>query len=887
VRRIAPAAAARAGQDSRTIDMKILKIALYGLGGVALALAALLAYVAATFDPNDYRDELADAVAAQTGRTLTLAGDLRLTLFPKIGVGLGKTQLSEAASPEVFAAVNDLRVALAVIPLLSGRIVVDEIIVDGLQARLVRRADGTLNVDDLLGRDGADAARPEQAHPDASGQQTGTTGRFELDIQGIRVSDASLSWVDEQAGSRAQLSGVSLRTGRVARGVPTGFELAATVQATQPALDLRLQATGTLEADPEAGILAVNALRVQAGGQAACVRDLDATLTASLRTQAARVEITGLALDAAGAMDGDRFNASVGAPTLVLDQGALSAGELVATLSGRLAGIDLSAARLAVLRLRADLERQQLQFDRVSLKAEGQRAADRFTVTLEAPRLDISPDKASGQEIVASLTADGPALVARAGARLSAVEGTAGALRIAQLAIDVDARQGESSVKGRLATPVSGNLKARRFELPGLNGRFDVRSPALPTKSTTIPVTGSMAVDLGGEQIRADLALRFDESDIKAKFGLKGFGAPFYTFDVAIDQLDADRYRPQAKQPAATAKGGTTGEAGETPFDLSALKALHLDGTLRVGRLVLSGVKASNVRLDVKARDGKLAIDPLSASLYQGTLNGTVAVDAVGNGFAARQTLVGIAIGPLLRDALDQDLLDGRGNVDLDLSAKGNTVTALKQTLSGSADLRLRDGAIKGFNVGQSLRGAKNLFSAGGATESAASSAQQTDFSELSASFTIRNGRARNEDLEVKSPFVRLSGSGDIDVAQGALDYTAKVALVATSTGQGGKGLEDVAGLTVPLRVSGPFDALKYRLDFGSAAADRARQTLDQKKDALKQKLESQITDKLLGGKATPPPEEGEAQPPAEGSNAQPAVRPEDEIKKRLRNLLQ
>jgi AsmA protein len=868
-------------------NMKALRIGLYGLGAIAVAAAAVLGYIVATFDPNDYREPIARAVAAKTGRTLTLSGDLRLTLFPKIGIGLGRTQLSEAASSGDFAAVDDLRIALAVIPLLSGRVVVDEIIIDGLQVRLIRRADGTLNVSDLLGGDDAATASTARATPGPPAQDADAASPLELDIQGIRVRGASLTWLDEQAGTRVDVSDMSLRTGRVANGVPTGFELAATVRSAQPAVDVRLQATGTLHADIGARTYAVDDLRLQAGGQAAAIGELDVTLTAGLRSQPLRNEIVGLSVEATGSLGGDRFSGSLRSPALVLDQGAVSVEQLVLAFGGRVAGIDLSTAQLTVPRLNADLDRQQLRIEGVSLRVDGQRAAERFAVALDAPRLDITPDAASGQEVVATLRASGPQLAAQAGVRLSAVEGTASALRIAQLAIDVDARQGDNAVKGRLATPVTGNLNARRFDLTALAGKFDVRATALPSGSTTLAFSGRAGADLLREEIEADLALRFDESNIKAKLGLKDFASPFHTFDIAVDQLDVDRYRPAGTRPAATGEAGTPVEPEETPFDLSALKALRLDGALRVGRLVLSGVKASNLRVNVKAMDGKLTVDPLSANLYEGAVSGMLAVDAVGNAFAIRQSLTGVSIGPLLRDALDQDLLEGRGNIGLDLTAKGNTVTALKQTLGGSADLRLRDGAIKGINLGQSLRSAKSLLSAGGATESAASSAQQTDFSELTASFTIRNGKARNEDLDLKSPFLRLSGSGDIDVARGALDYVTRATLVATSTGQGGKELGDMAGVTVPVRVSGPFNSLKYRLDFSNALADRSRQQLEQKKDALKQKLESQITDKLLGGKATPPSDAKEAQPPEEGSTAQPASRPEDEIKKRLRNLLQ
>lgn len=862
--------------------MKYLKYALYILGGMAVLAAAVVAYVAATFDPNDYRDQLTRTVAEKTGRTLTLEGDLRLTIFPKIGVGLGRTTLSEANSSAAFASVNDLRVALAVIPLLTKRIVVDEVIIDGLRAHVVKRADGTLNIDDLRGKHAAGAAAPAEKPTTV---ETGASP-LKLDIGGVRVTDAALTWVDEPAGGKYELAGVSLKTGRIAPGVPTLFELAATVKSDKPILDLNTRTSGTLTADFETQAYVVNTLRVQATGRAANITDLKATLTANLRAQAARNEIEALAIEASGALGADRFSAVIQAPSIVLDQGALAIDQLVATLAGRLAGADLSEARLVVPRLNVDLQHQTLQVQGVNLKANGQRGPDRFEIALDAPRLEITPDKAAGKEIVAMLKAKGPQLDAKAGVRLSALEGTAKTIRIARLAVDVDAQQADNAVKGRLSTPVSGNLETRRFDLPALVGKFDVRSPVLPTKSTTIPIAGSAGADLKVQQIKTDLVLRFDESNITAKLGMKDFARPYYTFDVAVDQLDVDRYRPASAQKTAT-DGGAADGGKEATFDLSALKALLLDGTLRIGRLTASKVKAANVRIDLKAKDGKLEINPLSANLYEGTISGAVSVDAVRNAFATKQTLTGVAVGALLRDVINKDLLDGRGSIGLDLSASGNTVTALKQTLGGGANLRLRDGAIKGINLGQSLRSAQSMLSAGSVTETAGSDVAQTDFSEMAASFTIRDGKAHSKDLDVRSPFLRLNGVGDIDIARGALDYQAKVTLVANASGQGGKATDELGGLTVPLRVSGPFDALKYKLDFSNAVADLSRKQFQEKKEALKQRIENQITDKLLGGTGTPPPAEGEAQAPEGGAPAKPATRPEDEIKKRLKNLLQ
>jgi AsmA protein len=240
----------------------------------------------------------------------------------------------------------------------------------------------------------------------------------------------------------------------------------------------------------------------------------------------------------------------------------------------------------------------------------------------------------------------------------------------------------------------------------------------------------------------------------------------------------------------------------------------------------------------------------------------------------------------LLRDTTGQDLLEGRGDVMLDVTTTGNLVSAMKKMLNGKASLALRDGAIKGINLAQSLRSAKSMFTGGKhELEQGATAGERTDFSELSASFDLRNGIAHNGDLLVKSPFLRITGEGDINIPESSLNYLAKAAVVASSSGQGGKDLGDLRGLTIPVRASGPFTALKYKLEFGSVLSESAKQQLEQQKESLKSKVEDKLKSKLLGGSGeeAKPAEPGSA--PGEGAPAEAPQKPEDKLKQKLKKL--
>src|SRR5512140_945344 len=131
--------------------MKPIKILLLGVSGlVALAVIAV-AVITANFDANQFKTDITALVKDKTGRTLAIDGAIKLAFFPKIGVELGKLSLSEHKGSKVFAAVDSARVSVDLLPLLSGKVVVDRIAVDGLKASLTRHKDGSSNFDDLLG----------------------------------------------------------------------------------------------------------------------------------------------------------------------------------------------------------------------------------------------------------------------------------------------------------------------------------------------------------------------------------------------------------------------------------------------------------------------------------------------------------------------------------------------------------------------------------------------------------------------------------------------------------------------------------------------------------------------------------------------------------------
>ena len=747
--------------------MKALKWILGIAGGVLVLLIVVVAIVAATFDPNQYKPQIVDLVKQKTGRTLAMDGKIGLSFFPRIGAEVEKVALSGPKGQGSFAKVEEARVAVALLPLLSKQVIVDKVVLTGLAVDLVRYKDGRTNFDDLIGAEAKPDEKPGQKPAPPAGPP------LAIDVGGIALKNAAIGWRDESDGTDVRLSAVDLETGRIASGVPGKLKLAAKVDGKQPQVRLQVDLSTGYVLDFAGGAVALSALDLKATGDAPGVTGLDA-----------RAKGEKLDLDPAA----KRFD---------------------------LSGIELAA-----------------------------KSKDGLDAQFSIPQLQLAPDRAQSKAISGAVKLAKPGQTVDAKLTLSALEAKGKQIQFARFDVDIDAKSGDLSVQGKLGTPVTLNLDASQVLLPGIAGDVTVSGPNIPNKTLRAAVKGGARADWAKQNANAELAAKLDESNIQAKLAVANWSKPAINFDVVADRLNVDRYlppKPAAKPPAGGTPAPSGGGAGaaEKPIDLTPLKTLNANGSVKIGALQVQNIKADNVNVGLKAAGGRLDVSPISASLYQGTLAGTAAVNANNNSYAAKQQLTGISVGPLLRDAANRDILEGRGNVALDVITTGQTPTALKKALNGTASVALKDGSLKGVDVAGLLRQARAILGSKSAIEQQAKGGQKTDFTELTGSFVIKNGVAHNEDLQAKSPLVRLAGAGDINIGEGTMDYTAKASLVATSTGQGGKESADVRGVTAPVRITGPFDNLKYSVDVAALATDAA-------KDALARELER----RLGGGQA-------------------------------------
>lgn len=808
----------------------MLKQLLIALGAIVAVVAVALVALVALVDVNRFKPQIAQTVKDRYDRTLAIDGDLSLAVFPRIAVALPRTTLSEHGGTQTFASLDGARVSVALLPLLGGRIEAGKVSIYGLTATIEKRVDGSTNIDDLVGG-------PKQAQPQQPQNEAGGPPQFE--IGGVELANATLTYRDLAAKNVVTLSKLNVNTGRIATVSRTPIELSTAFAATNPAAQGELEARGTADID----------LVKKSFGAA----DLALGLRATVDQRALE------------------FNGRVGTASFDVASGALSAGKLTATAKGAFDGVALEDAKIDAPALAWDPKAKRLSLGGVNLTARGRlpgadgRPGDAFDAGFAAPKIDITETSASGDRVTASVRLTG-ARNLDAKLTLEGLSGSAKEMKIGRLALAATAQQtvvkdGKPGPEPRrivasIASPATASLEAQTVSLAKLDGEITVEDPALPQKTVKLPVGGALSVDAKKELVDGRFSTKFDETTLSSEFDVRGFSPPAIGFEASADKLNLDRYFP----PAKPAPGNDSADPKDDPkVDLSALKQLRLRGEARIGQLQARGIRTQNLRVVLRAANGRLDIAPLTAALYGGNVSASLGAQADGNRIAAAATLTGVQIEPLLKDALDKDLLAGRGNVKFDVTTAGATVNGLKRGLNGGGALQLRDGAVKGVNIAGTLRNARSFLggvSGGAATETkTGSAAEKTDFSELTASFAIKDGVVSSDDLDLKSPLLRVGGAGQVDLVAGTLDYTVKAVVVGTLKGQDGRDMNDLKGLTIPVKLAGPFEKITYTVDWGAVAqdalkskvAEQTREKLAPQVQEQRKKLEERAKDALKG----------------------------------------
>ncbi len=379
----------------------------------------------------------------------------------------------------------------------------------------------------------------------------------------------------------------------------------------------------------------------------------------------------------------------------------------------------------------------------------------------------------------------------------------------------------------------SGNFKLEPVSPRELMAAFAVEPPKTRDPAVLKKLAGSGAFSYAGGVLGLQkFVLQLDESTLKGE-ATDDLDRKAMTFQLALDHIDLDRYRPPEDKRAAAQPAAKKGDEQD-----DALKTLRLNGSATIGQATVSKLKLTQVSATVAAKDGIVHLAPVHAQLYGGAFSGDVTLDARApeSAFKIEETLSGVDMAAFLKDFAKSQRLSGRGNVSGTFAGRGSG-DAMLRSLSGHVAANLDDGAVEGVDLWFEINRAMALIQKQGLPSGQSSG--RTRFDSFKASADLADGVATTKDLNIVSQNLRITGQGTSNLATEAVSYQIQ-ATVLKKAAPGPVASANVLA-QVPVNVSGTMSSPKVTPDLGGLAKARVQQELDKHKGELQQKLQDQL----------------------------------------------
>ena len=446
-------------------------------------------------------------------------------------------------------------------------------------------------------------------------------------------------------------------------------------------------------------------------------------------------------------------------------------------------------------------------------------------VTVEALDAELRlPDLAGPGELRATGRRDGQAFSAEA--RIEAVQRFLDGA-VTPLALTVEAGGSRARFDGRAG-----------LDPPAAEGRVAVEGPGLapllalagqgaeeplPPAARPVSLAGQVTLAPAGSLHLREGALRLGSNRVTAALDLALDGPrPRLSGEIAAETLDLTAFTGAGD--GAGDGGGAPGWSRE-PIDASAVGLLDAALSLRAGTVETGFGRIAPFRAGLSIDRARAVFDLREIGLHEGRVTGEFVINnrsglSVGGDLHAEE----MALLPLLRQAADFERLTGTGAASLRFLGVGQSVDAIMRSLSGEGRMELGRGEIIGLDLAGMLRNLDMSYMG---------ERNRTIYDRVTGSFAIERGVLRNEDLRMEARAITVEGRGAVDIGARTLDYrVVPTALRDAETGQ---------AIRVPLQITGPWDAPRFRLDLEAIAEERLREERARLEERAREEVERRL----------------------------------------------
>ncbi|WP_253657338.1 AsmA family protein [Vibrio sp. Y58_MX_L22] len=392
-----------------------------------------------------------------------------------------------------------------------------------------------------------------------------------------------------------------------------------------------------------------------------------------------------------------------------------------------------------------------------------------------------------------------------------------------------------------------------KVQLDKLTLKSTFEGDALPQSPMKVDMVSDLSFDLTKNHLSFVLEkLTANAIALDGKADVTLGDIPKVRFALHSPNIDLDEFLGLDKQAAEgnkPASGGESAPAGpEVEPDLSALKALDVKGDITIDKFKAANAKMEAVKTSFTVNRGVFELTSFSSKLYQGSISATAKLDARQSPatYSVKKSIKGVKVQPLLIDVAENDKLEGTGNIDVNVTGKSLTPTGIKKNLSGTVVINFADGAVNGINVAQLIR--ENYAKFKGQKVEGTNEAKKTDFSAMTATLKLNKGVVSTDNMQAQSPLLRVRGKGTANYINETVDFTISTSVVGSLEGQGGKDIDELKDITIPINVSGKWADPKFKLVFDDVLKQKAQKEIDRGVEKLTDKIKDEKTKDAVDG---------------------------------------
>jgi|GEM_PF-3865644 len=179
---------------------------------IIIAIVLMILFI----NPNRFKPLIIKEIYDETGRTLTMPGDITWSFFPTISITTSSITLSNPAgyTQAVFVHANSAKAEVLLFPLLSGNVKPKNITLSGAQLYLIKNKQGEENWQQW------GASPTTHLQTTTKSNTTSATSLFNILLPNINITDSDVHYIDETTNQSFTLSNLNLQAKKVHLNTP-------------------------------------------------------------------------------------------------------------------------------------------------------------------------------------------------------------------------------------------------------------------------------------------------------------------------------------------------------------------------------------------------------------------------------------------------------------------------------------------------------------------------------------------------------------------------------------------------------------------------------------------------------------------------------------------